>query len=162
MCPWYKVGGKMSDKNLEQWINIKFSVKTGKSATEKSALLTLAYDEYAMKKLNVFEWHRRFQEGHEDVQDNPRYGQPRNTENKCKCRQNTNLGALRSKIRCETSSRKIEYGNLFRRRDLNSGLTSGFSTMAMHMHMAHDKLRVQKFLSKKSITKVDRPLYSLT
>jgi hypothetical protein len=28
------VGGKMSDKNLEQWINIKFCVKIGKSASE--------------------------------------------------------------------------------------------------------------------------------
>jgi len=26
-CPWYTVGGKMSDKNLQQRINIKFCVK---------------------------------------------------------------------------------------------------------------------------------------
>jgi hypothetical protein len=49
----------MSDKNLEQWINIKFCVKIGKSASEMLALLTMAYGEYSMKKLNVFEWHRR-------------------------------------------------------------------------------------------------------
>jgi len=29
-CPWYMVGRKMSDKNLEQRINIKFCVKIGK------------------------------------------------------------------------------------------------------------------------------------
>jgi dihydroneopterin aldolase len=46
-CPWYTVGGKMSEKNLEQWINIKFYVKIGKSATETSAPLTVAYGEYA-------------------------------------------------------------------------------------------------------------------
>jgi hypothetical protein len=34
------VGGKMSDKNLEQRINIKFCEKIGKSASEKLALLT--------------------------------------------------------------------------------------------------------------------------
>jgi hypothetical protein len=62
----------MSDKNLEQRINIKFCVKIGKSAIETSALLTLAYGEYAMKKSSVFEWHRR-----EDVQDHPRRGQPK-------------------------------------------------------------------------------------
>jgi len=44
------VGRKMSDKNLEQWINIKFCVKIGKSASETLALLTVAYGEYAMKK----------------------------------------------------------------------------------------------------------------
>ena len=49
----------------------------GKSAGEKLALLTVAYDEYAMKKLSVFEWRRWFKEGQEDVQDDPRSGQPK-------------------------------------------------------------------------------------
>jgi len=52
-CPWYTVGGKMSDKNLEQRISIKFCVKIGKSAIETLALLTVAYGEYGMKKLSV-------------------------------------------------------------------------------------------------------------
>ena len=38
--------------------NIKFCVKIGKSASETLALLTVAYDEYAMEKLSVFEWHK--------------------------------------------------------------------------------------------------------
>jgi len=74
-CPWYTVGGKMSDKNLEQRMNIKFCVKIGKSASETLALLTVAYGEYTMKKLSVFEWHRQFKEGLEDVQDDSRSGQ---------------------------------------------------------------------------------------
>jgi hypothetical protein len=49
-CPWYTFGGKMSDKNLLQRINIKFCVKIGKSASETLALLTLAYGEYTIKK----------------------------------------------------------------------------------------------------------------
>jgi len=36
----------------------------------------VAYGEYAMKKLSVFEWHRRFKEGREDVQDDTS-GQPK-------------------------------------------------------------------------------------
>jgi len=36
----------MSDKNLEQRINIKFCLKIGKSAGETLVLLTVAYDEY--------------------------------------------------------------------------------------------------------------------
>jgi transposase len=67
----------MSDKNLEQRINIKFCVKIGKSASETLTLLTLAYGEYALKKSSVFQWHRRFKEGREDVQDDPRSGQPK-------------------------------------------------------------------------------------
>jgi hypothetical protein len=75
-CPWYTVGGKMSDNNLEQRINIKFCVEIGKSASEMSALLTLAYGEYAMKKLSVFDWHRQFKE-ERDEQDDPRRGKPK-------------------------------------------------------------------------------------
>jgi hypothetical protein len=37
------VGGKMSDKNLEQLINKKFCVKIGNSASETLSLLTVAY-----------------------------------------------------------------------------------------------------------------------
>jgi hypothetical protein len=37
----------------------------------------VAYDEYTMKKYSVFEWHRQFKEGQEDVQDDPRSGQPK-------------------------------------------------------------------------------------
>jgi hypothetical protein len=53
----------MSDTNLEQRINIKFCVKICNSASETLALLTVAYDEYAMKKSSVFEWNRWFKEG---------------------------------------------------------------------------------------------------
>ena len=63
MCLWYRVGRKMSDKNLEQRINIKFCVKIGKSSSETLALLTVAYCEYVMKKLSVSEWPRQFKEG---------------------------------------------------------------------------------------------------
>jgi hypothetical protein len=52
-------------------------VKIGKSASETLAVLTVAYGKYAMKKSSVFEWHRWFKEGQEDVQDYPRTGQPK-------------------------------------------------------------------------------------
>jgi hypothetical protein len=58
-----RIRGILSDKNLEQWTNIKFCVKTGKSASEALALLTLAYGEYVMKNSSVSEWHRQFKEG---------------------------------------------------------------------------------------------------
>jgi hypothetical protein len=54
MCSWYTINGKMSDKNLEQQINMKFCVKIGKSASETLALLTLVCGEYTMKNSSVF------------------------------------------------------------------------------------------------------------
>jgi hypothetical protein len=47
----------------------------------------------------------------------------------------TNLDALKSKIRCETNSRRTEYGNMFGGKGRNSGLTSGYSTMTMPLCM---------------------------
>jgi transposase len=52
-------------------------VKIGKSASETLALLIVAYGEFAMKKSSVSEWYRRFKERREDVQDDPRSGQPK-------------------------------------------------------------------------------------
>jgi hypothetical protein len=37
----------------------------------------VAYGEYAIRKLSVFEWHRQFKEGQGDVQDDPKSGQPK-------------------------------------------------------------------------------------
>jgi hypothetical protein len=76
----------MSDKNLEQRMNTKFCVKISKSASETLALLTVANDEYAMKKSSVFKWHRRFEEGRENMQDDVRSGQQRTDANVDKVR----------------------------------------------------------------------------
>jgi transposase len=67
----------MHDKRLEQRINIKFCVKLGKSASETLQLLKEAYGVAAMKKTMVFEWHKRFKEGRDDVKDDERSGRPR-------------------------------------------------------------------------------------
>jgi hypothetical protein len=63
----------MSDKNLEQRINIKFCVMIVKSASETLALLTMAYGEYAMKKSSVFNGISSSRKG-DGVQDGPRSG----------------------------------------------------------------------------------------
>jgi hypothetical protein len=50
-------------------MNKKFCVKIGKNASETLVLLTLAYDEYVMKKQSVLEWRWQFKEGLVYVQD---------------------------------------------------------------------------------------------
>jgi len=67
----------MHDKRLEQRINIKFCAKLGKSASETLQLLKEAYGAAAMKKTMVFEWHKRFKAGRDDVKDDERSGRPR-------------------------------------------------------------------------------------
>lgn len=43
----------MNERNLEQWLNIKFCVKIRKSANEMLALLKMFYGEHDLKKLDV-------------------------------------------------------------------------------------------------------------
>jgi hypothetical protein len=143
-CPWYTVGGKMNDKNLERRTNFKFCVKIGKSASQTLAPLTVAYGEYTMKKSCVFDWHRRFEEGREAVQDDPRSGQPKEQ------RTDANVDRVRTNGESTVLFGKCwqGYGHLFGGKDPNSGLYHDNAP-------AHDT-----FLAKKSITKLDHPLYS--
>ena len=67
----------MIGKNLGQWINVKFCVKFVKSARKMLAQMTVVYGEYAMTKSSVFERHWWFEKGRENVQDEPRSGQPK-------------------------------------------------------------------------------------
>jgi hypothetical protein len=48
-----------------------------------------------MKKLSVFEWHRRFMERREDVQDDPRSGQPKTQ------RTDANVDRVRTLVRSD-------------------------------------------------------------
>jgi hypothetical protein len=73
---YFHPGGKMSDRLLEQCINIKFCAKLGKSASENLQMLTEAYGADDMKKSSVFEWHKKFKEDWEDVKDDERTGRP--------------------------------------------------------------------------------------
>ena len=61
---------------IEQRINIKFCVKLGKTSTETLKMLRDVYRDSSMSRTRVFEWHKRFVEGREDVEDDPKSGMP--------------------------------------------------------------------------------------
>jgi hypothetical protein len=153
MCPWYTVGGKMSDKNLLQRTNIKFCVKIGKSVSKTLALLTLAYGKYTMKKRCVFEWHKRFKEGREDVKDDPRSGQPKTQ------RTDANVDRVRTLVNQQcylevfTSLRECV-------RRKRPGLWPDKWILHHDNAPAQDALRVREFLAKNSITKMNHLPYS--
>jgi hypothetical protein len=73
----FRPGGKMSDRVLEQHIDITFCAKLVKSVSETLQMLTEAYGAHAMKMLSVIEWHKRFKEGQEYVKDDKRTGHPK-------------------------------------------------------------------------------------
>jgi hypothetical protein len=67
---------KMTDTKIEQRANIKFLAKLKKTATETYQLLCEVYGEDTLSRARVFEWHRRFLGGREDVEDDKRSGRP--------------------------------------------------------------------------------------
>jgi hypothetical protein len=57
----------MSDRYLEQSINITFSVKLQNNACNTFAVLSEKHGWGAMRKASVFEWHKRLKQGRENV-----------------------------------------------------------------------------------------------
>ena len=66
---------------VEQRYAIKFCFKLGKSATETFDLLQLAYHEDSLSRARIFEWHKRFRDGREDVEDDEGRGRPNTSVN---------------------------------------------------------------------------------
>ena len=60
----------------EQRINLKFLVKLGKTPSESLGMLQEVYGDETMSRSRVFEWHKRFKDGREDVEDDSRSGRP--------------------------------------------------------------------------------------
>ena len=63
-------------QKMEQRICIKFCVKNGIKCSETLKMLTVAYGESALSTKNVYKWYKLFQDGREDVDDEPRSGRP--------------------------------------------------------------------------------------
>ena len=66
----------MTSIKIEMRVNVKFLAKLGKSATETYGLLKEVYGDDCLSRTQVFEWFKRFKEGREDVEDDPRPSRP--------------------------------------------------------------------------------------
>ena len=74
------IDATVGNTRMEQQINLKFLVKPRKSPTECFKLLTEVYGEDVKSRPRVFEWHKRFKSGREEVEDDPRSGRPSTTK----------------------------------------------------------------------------------
>jgi hypothetical protein len=64
------------ERTIEQRFSIKFCVKLKKTATETLQMIQEAYGEDALSRNQVFQWHKKFREGRDDVHDKQRVGPP--------------------------------------------------------------------------------------
>jgi hypothetical protein len=62
--------------NVEQQVNVKFCMRTGKFTTETYKLLKKVYDDECLSHTQVFEWFRRFKEGRKGIRDNQHPSHP--------------------------------------------------------------------------------------
>ena len=81
--------------SVEQQINLKFIVRFGKTPTEALKLLQEVYGDDTMSRTRLFEWHRRFEEGREEVEDNHWSGRQSTT------RTDENVERVRHKVRSD-------------------------------------------------------------
>ena len=77
----------------KQRINLKFLVRRGKTPTEALKLFQEVYGDDTMSRTRLFEWHRRFKEGKEEVKDDHRSGRPFTS------RTGENVERVRQKVR---------------------------------------------------------------
>ena len=62
--------------SVKQRINLKFLVRRGKTPTEALKLLQEVYGDNTISRTRLFDWHRRFKEGREEVEDDHRSRRP--------------------------------------------------------------------------------------
>ncbi|GFW84951.1 protein GVQW3 [Trichonephila clavipes] len=74
-------------EKTDQRICIKFCFKLGKRGTETYEMMKTAFGEEAMSRARVFEWRRRFKEGRQSVNSDPRSGRPSSSHNEDKIAQ---------------------------------------------------------------------------
>ncbi|GFW63551.1 protein GVQW3 [Trichonephila clavipes] len=110
-------------ENTDQRICIKFSFKFGKTGTETYETMTKAFGDEAMSRARVFEWFRRFKEGRQSVNIDPRSRRPSTSRNEHKIAQMKAvvLSQLRLTVREITQECHISVGSCdgILRKDLN-------------------------------------------
>ena len=64
---------------MEQQINLNFMVKLKKTPTVCFKLFKEVYSKDVMSRMQIFEWHKRFEKGCKEMEDDPKTGQPSTT-----------------------------------------------------------------------------------
>lgn len=111
---------------MEQRANVKFCVKLGKSFTETLQMLRQAYGEQAMSRTQVYDWHRRFKNGEESVEDGRfRSGRPTTS------RTDENIARVREVIRADRRQTIDEVASVV---GISHGTCHAILTENLNMH----------------------------
>lgn len=110
---------------LEQRANIKFCVKLGKSATETLSLIQDAYGNDALSRARCFEWHSRFINGRNSLEDDERSGRPTTS---------TSPEMVREVEQLVRADRRISINDVSEELDISYGSVQSILTSDLGMH----------------------------
>ena len=82
------------EDTLEERYSIKFCFKFGKNVTETHWRLQIAFGLSCMNRASIFEWHKRFKEGREDLREDERRGKSKKVNTPELIGQRLGLGLL--------------------------------------------------------------------
>ena len=122
---------------MKQRINLKFLVKLGKGPTDCLKLLHEVYGEATMSRARLFEWHKRFTSGREDVEDDPKSGRPSTTKTA------DNIGKVNELVR---SDRRLTVRMMVEELNINRESVRTILLEELHMRKVCAKI-VPKLLS---------------
>ena len=77
----FQVNSEQRTMNTEQRTNLKFLVRSGKTLLQALEMLKQVYGDNEMSRTRIFEWHMRFKERREMVEDNSRSRRPWTNKN---------------------------------------------------------------------------------
>ena len=109
---WLFFSSSVRRMSVEQQINRKLLVRLGKTLTEALKLLQKVYGDDTLSRTRLFEWHKRFKEKREEVEDDHRSGRPSTT------RTDENVERVRQKVQ---SNRRLTVRMIADELGMNSG-----------------------------------------
>ena len=105
-----------------------------------------------MLKTQIFEWHKHFMKGCEEVENDPKTEQPSTM------RTDENITGVNQLVQ---SDRKLPVQTISEELSLNTEPTEGNCEVTSHDNTpAHKAISVKRLLTKKQITPLDHPPYS--
>ena len=148
----------------KQRTNLKILVRLGKSPSEAICMLKQVYQEQTLSRSTVFLWHKRFKEGREDSENDPRGGRPSTSRNET-------FFDVRGMEHYEFLPQGQTVNNHVYKEILQRLLYSvrekrrylwGSNTWLLHHDNApaHTALSIWKFLADKNLSVLEQPPYS--
>jgi hypothetical protein len=96
---------------FEQWENVKFCQKLGKSASIRFQMIKQGYGEEALGCSAVFKWHKRFEQGRDSLEDDEHTSRPRTVRTELKIQEVAKLvRANHSQMVDEIAAAGISHG----------------------------------------------------